>query len=346
MAHSKSKSSVNSKQQGIALLLVLFIVALATILVVSLSYSTYLSSRANLVTERSLQAEYLLKSTLNLSRVLIKNDKTSEDSKRDPWGMFSEGHEVPASILGINEPGLKIELQIRPEETKLSVAKLVLGGSLGAPEWRDALVRLFQLLNFDNDGEEVKSGPFQGKHFSSAELVANLIDYMDPDITSFDDPSFGARGIESDLPEGTFQNSPMTRIGELNAVPGFTPARVQKLLPFVTVVGNRINLNLAPPIILKALDPAMGETEVERMNAFRDSDKGPFDSLNKDTELPNLIGSSTYNNIRTLVDVTCSYFEVIAKVDYGTASYYLRAVIAKTSSTAGALPDIESMELY
>lgn len=340
-----SKIDIRS-QRGIALILVLFIVALATILVVSLAYSTYLSSRANLVTERGLQAEYLLKSTLNLARLLIKNDKTSEDSKKDPWGMFAEGHEVPISILGINEPNLKVELQIRPEESKLSLAKLVLGGSLGPAEWRDALVRLFQLLNFDNDKETPQSGPFKGRSFSSAELVANLIDYMDPDIKSFDDPNFGARGIEGELPEGTFQNSPINRVGELNSIPGFTPARVQKLLPFVTVVGNRVNLNLAPPLLLKALNASMGDAEVRRIIEFRDSDKGPFDSLNKYSELPNLIGSASYDDIKDLVDVTCAYFEVIAKVDYGTTSYYLRAIISKTSSTGGALPDVQSMELY
>ncbi|MCB0335582.1 MAG: hypothetical protein KDD62_04730, partial [Bdellovibrionales bacterium] len=106
-------------QSGVALLMVLFIVSLATSLVVGLTYSTFLQSRSIGLVERQLQAEYLLKSLVEFAAGVVNADAdTRLDSFHDVWGMFREGNSIPPELLealGINFPGIEIALEITPE---------------------------------------------------------------------------------------------------------------------------------------------------------------------------------------------------------------------------------------
>ncbi|RMD86403.1 MAG: hypothetical protein D6808_03420, partial [Candidatus Dadabacteria bacterium] len=166
------RSHVRLCEDGIALLLVLFVVALCSILVVNMTYSSYLSSRLSSYTVRNLQAEYLLKSALNFARVLIALDESPRvDSPSDIWAKFTKGVAVPADqYLGINVPGLVVEIEIESEEAKMPLRGLLTGDSAKArvnKKWRDAVARYFSLLGFDDDGEVDHTGTFPKKVFNS-----------------------------------------------------------------------------------------------------------------------------------------------------------------------------------
>lgn len=336
--------------RGVALILVTFIIALATIIVVNLTYNTYMASRANLVAERSLQSEFILKSVVNFARVLIKMDTSTENSKQDAWAKFSSGQAVDPKIFGINEPGLKIEVEIDSEDAKIPLKILVSSATSGAaPTWRDILKRLFQSLGFDNDKEVQKSGQFKGRFFSSEELVANLIDYMDSDKTSYDVSGF-AKGIESDLDEtNPFRNSPIDRPDELANIPGFTQKRVRMLLPYVTTYGpsRKVNINLAPKIIIKALLDDMTDKEVNQIIGFREAKDGPFTDINHNDEIEKILGPSRKSAMNLIYDVGTKsnpYFQVLAKLDYNYSTFFMRAYVYRLS--LGDLPYIFSVELF
>lgn len=334
-------------QRGIALILVTFIIALATIVVVNLTYSTYLSARSNAVVERSLYAEYLLKSTVNLAIALIKADPDqNKDGPLDEWAKFANGIPLPPELLGLEEQNMTIEVEITPENQKFPVRTLI-NRATNAPDpaARDRIARLFQELGFDSDTKEVpQSGMFAGAFFDSKALVANLIDYMDPDSDSYQDPNFTA-GIEANLPKDSFPNRVIDRVSELAGVPGFTPHRMQVLEPFLTANDDsRINVNFAPPQVLAALDPLIGSRQIEDIIEYRGSPQGPFSY--SDGKFAQVINDSTlYNNISPIIGYNSRYFTIIAKVEFGTQAFFARALITRDGGTNNA-PDIHSLEMF
>lgn len=347
--HSQHRHFGSQSQLGVALIMVIFVIALATILVVNLTHSTFIEAQLNTNIERSLKAEYLLKSSINIARQLIVNDGRPADSFKDDWGQFKDGLSLPVSELGIDEPNVRVQLEIRPEGGKINLnalRQLTLGSS--DTKWRDILTRLFQspVLDFDNDEEPDHSGHFPGKIFKAKDLVAALIDYMSASKEPYQDGDY--RGIKSpgnDLgfpPDG----GPIKRLAELSSIPGFTPRRMQLLMPLVTVSGQvgQININVADAAVLTALHPDMTPALVEEIRSFANGEQGPFTRSELTSQLSAIIGESLQRDIFSMVTTLDSYFQVISKVDYGTATYFMRAYLYK--GPAGQLAEIKSIELF
>ncbi len=325
----------------------------------NLAYSTYIGARLSTAVEHSIQAEYILKSALNFARVLIQEDTSpDEDGIQDIWGKFSEGTPLPAELLGIREQNVQIELEIRPEDSKLPLSVLQASPS---GDWRQAFASLFRSLGFDEDKNEVdESGYFSGKHFTSEELVANIIDFMDADSENYSPPDNFAEGVEEQVPKGVFPNARITRMSELAGVPGFTATRVRKITPFVTVSGagsantpigptNYVNINFAPPLVVKSLHPDITDEQVQQIVAFRSAET-PFTDTNKSSELQRIITETrAYTFVNNVARAKSTWFQVLAKVSYGTSVHFLRASIYRqpgTNTAAKDLPRVFSMELF
>ena len=336
--------SCQGHQKGVALILIVFIIALASIIVLNLAYSTFIGSRLNLAAERSLQAEYLLKSALNFAVVLIRADTSSEDSPDDLWYVFRNGVSIPAEWLELNEPNLTVQLEIRAEGAKLPIRELVPTQGAPSPKWLPIFTRLFKdILQFDKDEEEDRSGLCPQPNCSPEQMIANLIDYIDADNEPFDDGPY--KGIEK---EGLFPNKRLLRTEELASVPGFTPGRVQRLLPLISAaMFSQVNINSAPREVLLAIDSDLTDQNVEDIRAFReDKERGPFrtDSLQSQMSVIG-IDQDIVTRIVSLLTERSDLFQVVAKVDYATSKYFLRALVRR-DPTPGAMPYVISMELF
>ncbi len=351
LANSLRAKSRKGSERGMALLMVVFVIALCSIIVVNLSQSSFRESRINNAALKRVQAEYLLKSAINFARVLISKDSSQDvDSPKDVWATFLKGQAIPVpEVLGINEPGLNIEMEIQAEDQKFPIRGLLAGQSVNK-KLRDALVRLFKspTLDFDNDTNEVDHTKlFPGRHLKSEELVSLLIDYMDSDSESYSDPDGDfIEGLEGELPENTFANSSIKRIGELATIPGFTPGRLRKLDPLITVfASNQINVNLAPPVILRAvLD--IDDDVVGLILQKRESDE-PIKNINLDLFDDQVMSSTDYSVYGSLLRTNTQWFQILAKVDYGTSTYFMRSYVSRTqSSDSTQLPIIRSVELF
>ena len=113
------------QEKGIAIILVVFVVALASIMVINLTYSTFLSTRAIGMVERQLQAEYVLKSLVNFSLVLLQHDNNSSDSyQEDLWGVFKDNPRIPNEYLGLADNSAEIYLEIIPNNSKFNISAL------------------------------------------------------------------------------------------------------------------------------------------------------------------------------------------------------------------------------
>lgn len=343
MKEAPRKKERSSHEQGVALVMVLFVVALSSIIITQLTYTGTLDTSLHLYSKRSLESEYLLKSTINFGRALLKTDISPEDSERDFWGPFLNGLEIPKEILNIQDPAVRIELEIRPEEAKLPLRSLV-SGRRGNEKWRDVFVRFFQKMGFDDDNLPDESGLFPGRVFSASEVVANLIDYMDPDSEDYQASDFPT-GIESTLDKDVFANKHIRWLGELHNVPGMNQSRIRRISPFLTAFGSgrRININLAPRAVLESLSPEIGQPEVDAIIAFRSSET-PFDNQNKKIELSLIVGQDIYDRVAPMIDVQSRWFQIIAKVDYGASTSFMRAYVSQTQT--GELPIIRISEIF
>ena len=352
------KHCAKNHEQGVALIMVIFMVVLCSAILVSLSDSTYTAMRINRTTEQRVKAEYIMKSAVNFARVLIQNDATEfDDPSRDDWMQFQEGREVPGELVGISEPNVRISLMIAPENSKIPLVEVV--QSTGVDKaWRDVLVSLFQNLGFDNPptmNNTVEDQP--SRVYSSKEMVANLIDYLDNDQVSYPDDGF--QGIESELPQGTeFPNAGRIESlqSELTSIPGFTPLRVQQLLPYVSIHRKaQININAAPRRVLRALveglDPTSAggaaEAEADKLILCRDpANGGPYNQSYR-TQINACITPSVADRIKPKLTNKANIFSVIVKVEYGTASsnpsFFASAYLEEKS---GRLPEVKDFLVY
>lgn len=304
-----------------------------------------------------------MKSAVNFARVLIQNDSTEfDDPTRDDWMQFRDGREIPGELVGISEPNVRISLLIAPENSKIPLVEVV--QSTGVDKaWRDVLVSLFQDLGFDsatNMNNTVEEPP--SRAYSSKEMVANLIDYLDNDQVSYPDDGF--QGIESELPQGTeFPNAGRIESiqSELTSIPGFTPLRVQQLLPYVSIHRKaQININAAPKRVLRALieglDPtsAGGAADVEADNLIqcRDPAKGGPYNQSYRTQISACITPSVADRIKPKLTNKANIFSVIVKVEYGAASSNLSSsnpsffASAYLEEKSGRLPELKDFLVY
>ncbi len=352
------KHCAKNQEHGVALIMVIFMIVLCSALLISLSDSTYTAMRVNRITEQRVKAEYILKSAINFARVLIQKDGTDfDDPTQDDWMQFQDGREVPGELVGVNEPNVKISLLISPENAKIPLLKII-DVSGPDPVWRDVVFKLFQGLGFDNEPTSPDNASAEPPvpFYTSAEMVGNLIDYLDQDSDSYSSGQF--QGMESNLPQGSeFPNT--TRVDSLQstllAIPGFTPLKVQQLLPYISVQDKgataKINIGSASVQVLSALieglDPsfnsATASAEAEKLIQCRDpASGGPYNS-NLSSQITQCAPNAPPTLSSKLIAQT-TIFSVIAKVEYGNASFFASAFL-KTKNN-NKLPEITEFLVY
>jgi type II secretory pathway component PulK len=334
-----------------ALIIVIFMVALASTILIALTDSTYVAMRLNSATERRVKAEYILKSAVNVAQVLIKNDTTAYDSPtEDAWMQFRDGQEVPGELIGLKEPNVRISMQISSEAAKIPIRNVA--SVQGQPDlkWIEIVTTLFSVLGFDNPDPNSSAGSSsdQQQPINSKQMVANLLDYLDRDKESSSIANYPP-GVEGQLPPDQEFRNDMTidsLASELGAIPGFTPYRVQRMLMFISNTALRtVNINAASSEVIQSLSPDIDATVAQQIITFREpSGGGPFTDIQFRTQLSQILGPDLSARISPMVTPEGSYFDVIAKVEYGTSTFMATAELVKRGT--GRLPLIKSFQLY
>lgn len=326
-----------------ALIIVVFAIALASMIVVSVTDSTYVAGRVQTSYEQRFKAEYLLKSTLNFARVLIQatSKPNLPDPPREGWGAFVNGVEVPLGMLGVNEPGVTISLEIGGEDSKLPLSAL--SKPTSSQTWAPRFTQLFRNFGFDNDQQADQTGLFGKRVFNAEEVVANIIDYVDGDTTGA--VVGNATGVDADVPSDYFPNDPNTGIlsaDELRLIPGLTPQRINQILPHISFFAppsGRVNFNLASRSVLQALFPQANAGLIEQLYQVARGPEGPLAS--SDPRLAALTGSGSGS---VSLSSNTTWYSVIAKVQFGSNRYFLRSYLK--SESPPNYPAIHGIELY
>jgi type II secretory pathway component PulK len=344
-----------NREHGVALLMVIVMIAITSALLTSLTESTFISMRINRASEQRIKAEYLLKSSFNLARVLIKNDTSPVDEPtKDAWMMFSGRTQIPTTFIDPSEPNASVEMVILSEKGKIPILSLVTNGSV-SQDWASILLNLFQALGFDNEQRGDIGARCQLKqpsYCTSAEMVANLIDYLDRDEQSYQGPP--AQGIESDLPLGErFRNQEVLDSSEeLLLIPGFTPKRVQELLPLISIeTRGKVNINSAKEPVLQAmaaLDPgAPADAGIEMVKCRGPDMQGQYRNVQQDINMCFQSRFSTMaSTMASKLETSGNIYRVITRVEYGLADIAFMGTAVFEAQGQGKLPKLRNMLLY
>ncbi len=342
-----------------------FVVSLATILVLGLADSSRYDLRASRNFAENIQADYILKSSLNLARALIEAPKLegiNEDWLGEPWALIASAPSLPISgVIGesrltiVDEDG-KLNLNAIAEQNS-QISGNPFPGSTGQPGqgqtgstqsieanyWKNALREIFVQTGFEREQyDEEKHRTVGNTALDPSTQVAVLHDWIDPNEISHTSASFDGEGIESVADKTWFFNRPIRNVSELLLVPGFTLERVARVAPFVrsshrlSNSSAKINVNTAPLQTLIAIGFPEGqaaEIVSERTN------------LPITNEILNALTAGD-TQLRQRTKVTSNEFSVYARVIMPNGTRWLRATVAAQGTPQRRRTVVRTIELF
>jgi type II secretory pathway component PulK len=260
----------NTDEKGFALLLVVFIVSLATIIVTVFSTETFSFLKLSRATTDSISADYAAQSALEVALSILEIPEDPAISQ-PPWQILNA---MPALPI----PGFigEVRVQIIDKESLINVNAIAEGGTQSNDEegsgqeresgstpdggasafnsgdfWRFALVSLFNDNGYSSFGMNGSNTP----QFSVEQQIAIMSDWVDRDTQAFSS-NFPAKGNESSSGAQLYLNRPLKNIDEIGRIPGISKAFLQVVSPYLRadpVTESRINVNTASPLVLKAI---------------------------------------------------------------------------------------------
>ncbi len=335
---------------GLALLLTVFVIAIAMIIVTEMGFTARFDQRAYRSLSEGVQANYLLKSLVTFSQVLLE---LPEPKGRDltwrgePWSLISSMPSLPVSIPG--QP----RVYLVDDSGRLSV-NAILGGedsqkdtpqNRAAAFWREAMLKLFDRAGFVAETYKPELRRTVGNRaFDADQQVAVLIDYMDTDSKPFNVPGFTGEGIENASLKQFFANKKLSSIDELRSVPGMTGSRIQRVAPFLNAsptvsVGPRINVNTASAEVLYSI----GLPESIIPDIMQPEDGQPLTQ----EELKNVFTGAAADLLKYVEARTSgSDFTMYGRVQMPSVTRWVTARIKRTGSAGPKNTDVVSYEIY
>lgn len=235
------------RQEGIAALTAILVVAIATVLAVNLLWTTSVDIQRTQTLLLQDQARLYDLGGEELARYFL-----ADDAKQDGQGGIDSTQETWAKLLVREFKDGTLEGWLVDQQGLFDLNSLVDPGTAKRNDAAvDQFVRLLRLLNLDPALDEG----------TATELAEAVVDWIDLDTQ----PESG--GAEDDYYTGLQPpylpaNFWLTSVSELQAVKGFTPEIVAQLTPHVTALPPRgeggrwpLNVNTATDLVLASLIP-------------------------------------------------------------------------------------------
>jgi general secretion pathway protein K len=231
-----------TRQRGVAVITALLLTTLAVTIVASLFWQQQVQVRSMENQRLHLQTKWILRGALDWARLVLRQD----GSDNREWTTLDAVWNTPLAET-------RLDQYIERERVQGEVFDATLSGRI-----MDATAR-YNLLNLATGG-----APDRLNVRIFERLLKNL--QLDPALAEKAALAV-ASSAPAEVPQGDGSGAPqvqrqpgslpieMNRVDDLLAVPGFTPAMVEKLRPFVIVLPSKtpVNVNTAPPEVLAAL---------------------------------------------------------------------------------------------
>lgn len=296
-----------SNQRGMALLLVLVVVALLSALLTELAFSTLVDLRLAETFRDSTRAAYLAKGGVRVGLSFLQWDqKDPINSKYDhPSEYWGQG--IPSYPVGDGFVSVKIE----DLDGKFNVNRLV---SSGNPDgiFKPRFIQLFEELDFSAKEAE--------------QMVAVLIDWIDENHDPEENGAEDSYYQQLDPPYNS-KDGPLDSFEELSLVKGFSPEVLKKLAPHVTVYaqgGETLNINTASREVLSSWGGWYNLEDIDTLLTARE--ERPFTKMK---DLTDLIGEAKVPGGIVLVSSTFR-IESWGGVNDGARS--MEAIVNKSGS--------------
>lgn len=228
-------------QHGVALVMVLLIVAMATTIAAFMAQQQGFWQREMENGRDQAQARRIAEAGIDWARAVLADDASVNqyDNGKEMWAM-----QLPA----IPVEGGEVQGTIVDQQGLFNLNNLVSNGVVSAP----ALARYQRLLTALNLPQQ---------------LGDTLVDWMDANSEPM------PNGAEDDYYLNLAKpyrcaNRPLSDVGELAWVKGYDATIIRRLLPFVSVLpemNTAVNVNFAPPEVLVAVLPGLTLEDARQM---------------------------------------------------------------------------------
>ncbi|MCP1673038.1 general secretion pathway protein K [Natronocella acetinitrilica] len=302
-------------QRGAALITALLVVALATMLATQLAARAYFdNARYSTLLEREQALQFALAAEAWASEVLIANREDGDgiDHLNELWAQ-------PIVPPPFDDLPVQLRFQMEDLQGRINLNNLV------RPDGRDDepamanLLRLLQILELDPS------------------IMPAAADWIDDNIEPrFPDGAEDDYYSRLDNPYRT-ANQRMASPTELRLVRGVDDEAYRLLQPYITALpeATTINVNTAPPMVLRTLADGISEREAEALAEARPADGYPSvtDFLQdpalagRDVDPQTLSVGSNYFLLRTVVELGRTEVRtetVLYRADAGTSRVILR----------------------
>ena len=305
-----------SRQRGVALIIALILVSLATMLAWKVGYQGYLERRRSigmLAAEQAVQfgmgAEALAADVL--SRDMQMNKQTTLAS---PWAQATQPLPLTSQSDPEGEPIGYLQGSLEDMQGRFNLNNLgrTLANGQPDPVPLEQFQRLLQSLNLETKW---------------AGLVRDWIDADNmPSIPDGAEDSV----YTAQTPPYLTGNWPMTSPSELMALPGFDLDHYAKIAPYVTALptaNSAINLCTASALVIESLAPNLSGEYSGNLDALAIGRKsGCFPDINT---FKATVGPKNLAQINGLYTDNSAYFRLTTHITLGTSEFTLYSLLLR-----------------
>ncbi len=300
------------KQQGMAMLMALVLLAIASSLAVAIWYDNQLSiARINNV-KNNYQAKHYSQGLLLWASDLLREDyaqdEYSHDSALDGWhqgirGMVVEDALLSGTLVGLNG--------------RFNVNNLVING-LESPRHIAYFKRLLLALELD------------------VNLADKAVDWIDADQVPLPN---GAEDFAYLAKSPSYQTSgkPFKHISELALLDGLSAENYQRLVPYVTVLpvlnqATYMNVNTMSPVMLNALDPKITKDMAMRLYQNGSADYLQVDGFFQDPSIQYALPPEVQKELRFLISTQTRYLQASSLVQMEGSNFVMYALLYRDAT--------------
>jgi len=314
MKHFRSSPG---RQRGVALIIALVLVALATILASKLSFDGFLERRRTLSV---LAAEQALQ--FGMGAEALAADVLAQDLQNNP-----QQATLAAPWAQPTQP-----LPITPADSPEGEPIGTLQGSLEDMQGR------FNLNNLAAVTTDGKQDPRPLKQFQRLLVSVGLEpkwaalarDWIDADDVPGSPDGAEDQIYTSQIPPYRTGNYPMMSPSELMNLPGFGADRYRKIAPYVTALPSAIvpvNVCTAPALVLESLADNLSGEYSRSPQVLADGRKtGCFPDL---PTFRNILGAAAVAQLAGQFDSKSSFFRLTTRITLGTAEFTLYSLLMR-----------------
>lgn len=285
------------RQGGVALLTVLLVVAMASILAVTMikAQQSLLQRAASVFTQD--QAYLYTLGAETLARTVLQED-LDNDKQKGGEAQDSLGEDWARRVPPFPVEGGAVQARLIDQQGKFNLNTL----------WKDNQLNMTALRIYQRLLEQAGLSPG---------LASPVIDWLDPDSLPYD-----SEGAEEDWylrlkPAYRNANRAMVSISELSLLRGYTAEVVEKIAPYVTTLpaATTINVNTADPMLIASLSDSISFNMAKEMGKSRPSDG--YGSIDNFMQQPGFsgLGSEERQALGQMLSVKSDYFEVLAEAE-------------------------------